>query len=182
MKINFTTKLFIVASALLTILSPNYLLAQTAIPTGSFSTTCPDSGSPTWDNSVLAGGDRIIVFIKAGSAITVGSPTNSYTTYTASNDLSSLGTAYQNDASATCIYKGTGSTVSLINMTPGTTYYFLVFNTNAGTTFSTALTFNGATPAGPGDVSGLSAATGNGQSLVSWTDPASCFSQVMIVA
>jgi hypothetical protein len=158
-----------------------YLFSQTAIPTGSFSTTCPDAGDPTWDNSVRSGAERIIVFLKLGSAITVGTPTNNYTTYTASSDLSSPGTGYQNDGAAKCIFKGTVGTVSLTNLTPGTTYFFLVFNTDAGTTYSSALTFSGATPSGPGDVSGLSAATGNGQSSVSWTNPTTCFDEVMIV-
>ena len=174
------TKVVLIVTVLITSYSIK-VFSQTAIPTGSFSTTCPDSGTPSWDNSVLSGGDRIIVFIKANSAITAGTPTNGYTTYTASSDLSSLGTAYQNDAAATCIYKGTGANVSLTNMAPGTTYHFLVFNTNAGTTFSSALAFSGSTPAGPGNVSGLAAATGNGQSSVSWTNPSTCYDEVMIV-
>ena len=77
----------------------------------------------------------IYVFVKAASAITEGTPTlPAYTTYTA-NTVFGSGTAYQGDASAYCVYKGDGNSVSISGLSVNTTYYVLiysVFDNNSG--------------------------------------------------
>ena len=98
--------------------------------------TITDFSSPTltanlsWTNpgSFDAVNHTTLVFVKQGSAITVGTPTNAASTYTASTNMvtGSTGTAYQGDASAYCVYNGTGTSVSLTGMATAATYYVLI--------------------------------------------------------
>jgi len=102
----------------------------------TFTPTLTDFGASTltanlsWTNpaSFDALNHTTLVFVKYNSAITVGTPTNATSTYTASTNMASgsTGTAYQGDASAYCVYKGTGTSVSLSGMTTGANYYVLV--------------------------------------------------------
>jgi hypothetical protein len=102
----------------------------------TFTPTLTDFGASTltanlsWTNpaSFDAVNHTTLVFVKYNSAITVGTPTNATSTYTASTNMASgsTGTAYQGDASAYCVYKGTGTSVSLSGMTTGANYYVLV--------------------------------------------------------
>lgn len=87
--------------------------------------------------------NTLLGFLKAGSAITIGTPTSALTTYTASTVFGS-GTAYQNDAAAFCFIKGDGtnsagdhSGLTITGLTPGTTYHLLLFNVvNATVSYS----------------------------------------------
>ena len=93
-----------------------------------------------------------LAFLKAGSAVTTGTPTNAASAYTASS-VFALGTAYQNDAAAYCIYNGDGTDASgnhsgltITGLSPNTTYYLLLYNIqDAGTVYSAAATGNGTT-------------------------------------
>ncbi len=97
--------------------------------------------------------NTLIGFIKAGSAVTVGTPTNALATYTASTNFGAPGTAYQNDASAYCIINGDGtnsagdhSGLTITGLAPGTTYHVLLFNVvNATTSYSTGSSGSGTT-------------------------------------
>ncbi len=74
----------------------------------------------------LSGANSTLVFVKATSAVSQGTPTNVVSTYTASTTFGS-GTAFQNDASAYCVYKGDGTTVSVTGLTSGVTYHILIY-------------------------------------------------------
>jgi trimeric autotransporter adhesin len=96
--------------------------------------------------------NTLLGFLKAGSAVTVGTPTNALASYTASTTFGT-GAAYQNDAAAYCIINGDGtnsagdhSGLTITGLTPGTTYYVLLFNVvNATVTYSAGSTGNGTT-------------------------------------
>jgi hypothetical protein len=96
--------------------------------------------------------NTLLGFIKAGSAVTTGTPTNALSSYTASTTFGT-GTAYQNDASAFCIINGDGtnsagdhSGITITGLTPGTTYHLLLFNVvNVSTSYSSGSTGNGTT-------------------------------------
>jgi hypothetical protein len=91
-----------------------------------------------------------LVFIKATSAVTQGTPTSAPSTYTA-NTVFGSGTNYQNDASAKCVYKGDGTSVSITGLSASTTYYVLIYtvvdasNSNSTNSYSSAHTANGTT-------------------------------------
>lgn len=91
-----------------------------------------------------------VVFVKATSAVTQGTPTNAPSTYTA-NTVFNSGTAYQNDASAKCVYNGDGTSVSITGLSASTTYYVLIYtvvdasNSNSTNSYSSAVTANGTT-------------------------------------
>lgn len=95
----------------------------------------------------------LLGFIKAGSAVTIGTPTNPLASYTASTNLGAPGTVYQNDAAAFCIINGDGtnsagdhSGLTITGLAPGTTYHVLLFKVvNATTTYSAGSTGSGAT-------------------------------------
>jgi len=156
--------------------------------------TMPTVTSPTVTNACVAdetvnwtlpGGystsnNTILVFAKAGSAVTVGTPTNTIGTYTANTTFGS-GTAYQNDASAFCIYNGTSNTVNVSGLTSGVTYHYLILNVqNTPTVYATGATANGATLAAVPNVSGLTVTPANGELIIGWT-MASCFDDVLVV-
>ncbi len=106
----------------------------------SFTPTFPDATPPfnsttftanlSWTNpaSFDAVNHTTLVFVKYNSAITVGTPINAASTYIASSNMvsGSTGTVYQGDASAYCVYKGTGTSVSLSGMTTGANYYVMI--------------------------------------------------------
>jgi Secretion system C-terminal sorting domain len=150
-----------------------------AVTAGAFNTNiCLTTGRATWSNPGTVG--TIILFAKAGSAINTTPPTNSISTYTADPDFSGAGTAYQHDAAAKCVYKGTGTLVNLTGLTAGTTYHFIAFNAN-GTSYSLPDAFNGATLTTPGNATGLNTTPAATSINFSWIN-ASCFDEVLVVA
>ncbi|MFP9113927.1 fibronectin type III domain-containing protein, partial [Flavobacterium sp. RHBU_3] len=88
----------------------------------------------------------VLVFAKQGSSITAGTPTYGPDAYTASADFSVPGTAYQGDAAAYAVYKGTGTTTSITGLTATTAYYIrVVIVMNAANYDSTYTTSNAGT-------------------------------------
>jgi hypothetical protein len=177
MKKIFTVNSLILLLAI-SLLSLSNVYSQTAVPSATFN-GCLTTAMINWDNTQLGGGESFVIFVSP-APITVGTPTSNISTYTANTALGS-GTAYQNDASAHCVYKGGGSSVGITGLTAGTTYYVLLFDAK-NASYSAALTISGSTITTPGDVTALAAATGNGQSSVSWADPSTCFDEILIVA
>ncbi len=95
----------------------------------------------------LSGSNEYIIFAKAGSAITTGTPALNLSNYTANATFGS-GTAYEADASAFCVHKGDGTTINLTGLNPNTTYHFLIYavveapNSNGSYSYSTGTTVN----------------------------------------
>lgn len=116
-------------------------------------TTSGTNGSISWTGASGYSNTNhtTLVFIKAASSITVGTPTNAPSTYTDNPALTS-GTAYQGDASAHCIYKGDGTAASVTGLSAGVTYYVLILvvvdaaNSNSTNSYSAAATINATTP------------------------------------
>jgi hypothetical protein len=82
-------------------------------------------------------GSNRAVFVKEGSG-TITNPTNG-NTYTASNDWSLKGTQLESSGYY-CVYNGTGTIVSLTNLSSSTTYYVQAFEYNGSGTTSSYLT------------------------------------------
>jgi hypothetical protein len=72
-----------------------------------------------------AANHTVLVFVKAASAITAGTPSAAPSGYTA-NAVFGSGTAYQNDAAAYCVYKGDGTAVTITGLAAGVTYNIMV--------------------------------------------------------
>jgi acetyl esterase/lipase len=91
----------------------------------------------SWTNpdNYNSASNKIIAFMKAGSPISIGSPTLSISAYSA-NTIFGNGSKYQNDASAYCIYKGDGNFATVSNLVDGTVYYITVFNTNTASNYT----------------------------------------------
>jgi len=107
------------------------------------------------------GTQTILAFLKAGSAVTAGTPTNALATYTA-NTVFGSGTVYQNDAAAGCIYKATGtdaagnhSGLTITGLTAGTTYHLLVYVVTGTNSYGGGVTGNGTTLTATGVPTGL---------------------------
>ena len=115
----------------------NVTLSGTGSGTSAISWTAPS----VYNNSY----NETVVFLKDGSAIAEGTPSNDIAGYTANTAFGS-GTAYQNDMNAFCIYKGDGISVDITNITNGHTYYALVYNTNGSTSYSSSATNSAALP------------------------------------
>lgn len=69
---------------------------------------------------------QFVAFLKQGSAITAGTPTMNPAGYTANSDFSANGTAYQNDAAAKCVYKGTGASFNVTGLQANTAYHLMI--------------------------------------------------------
>lgn len=149
------------------------------VSSGAFNTNmCLTTGTVSWTNPSTVG--TVIVFAKAGSAINSTPPTLPISTYTANSDFSAGGTAYENDASAKCVYKGTGTNVNLTGLTAGVTYHFLIFNAN-GNSYSLPHIFNGTTLSTPPNATGLGTTSAATSINFSWINPG-CFDEVLVVA
>ncbi|MBX2955470.1 MAG: T9SS type A sorting domain-containing protein [Cyclobacteriaceae bacterium] len=164
----------------LLLITKNYLLAQDPVtnPSG-FTATCTDAGLVSWTNPGTI--NSIVIFAKAGSAITVGTPSLDVVNYTP-NTIFGSGTAYENDPDAFCIYNSnsTGTSLNITGLSPGVTYHFLAFNADESN-YSTAHTFNGATLASLNNITGLINNPDDSQIQLNWTNP-SCLDNVLIVA
>ncbi len=145
---------------------------------------CLTEHTVNWDlpTNYSSGSNTVLVFAKATNAITVGTPSSDISTYTADNDFSGAGTAYQNDASAKCVYKGDGANVTITGLTAGTTYHYLIFNIEDPDTYSSGATANETSLSNIENVTGLTATPANQQVVIDWTNVTSCFDEVMIVA
>jgi hypothetical protein len=164
------------------LLSSYASLAQSPATAGSFTATCTDAGTVSWTNPGTV--DNILVFAKAGSAITVGTPTDNISGYSAGSANSNFSLAandYQNDPAAFLVYRDNSTTNSftLTGLTAGVTYHFLIFNANAAS-YSTALTFSGSSLAAPPNPTGFAASVANASSSLSWTN-ATCGDEILIV-
>lgn len=129
---------------------------------------------------------EIVVFAKQGSAVTVGTPTITVSSYTADNDFSGSGTAYENDAAAKCVFKGDANNVNVIGLSTGITYHFLILavrdtNIAGSEMYSAAATTNGATITTPGNITFGTTTAANKQLTLNWTNTNTCFDEVLIV-
>ena len=92
-----------------------------------------------------AGNHSTLVFVKATTAITQGTPSNAPSTYTAVTNFAGAGTSYQNDASAKCVYNGDGTNVSISGLDANTSYTVLIYtvvdasNSDGTNAYSSAL-------------------------------------------
>lgn len=122
-------------------------LSETSSTTATVNWTLPTAFDPAKHT--------VLVFVKQGSAITVGTPTFGPGAYTASANFGTPGTAYQGDAAAYTVYKGTGTSVSITGLTTSTAYYIgvsIVMNdANYDSTYSVSAstTTNFTTPCEP---------------------------------
>ena len=91
--------------------------------TGTTSTTATIS----WTNPAnFSAQYTTMVFVKAGSATNVGTPTRTVNRYTASANFGA-GTKYQNDTQSFCVFRGNTNTVNITNLISGIDYYATVF-------------------------------------------------------
>ena len=91
----------------------------------SFTTTAVGTTSATI-NWLAGSGSNALVLVRSVSAVT-GTPTSG-TTYTAPNTV--YGAGQQIGTGNYIVYDGTGTSVTVTNLNPGTTYYFSIFEFN----------------------------------------------------
>lgn len=124
----------------------------TAVTSTTFTPNTSSTATITWTNTGYNSTNwQTLVFVKAASSVTTGTPTNNPTTYTANTAFGS-GTPYQGDAAAYCVYNGDGTSVSITGLSAATTYYVAVYtvvsasNSNSTNSYSSVATTSGATP------------------------------------
>jgi hypothetical protein len=137
----------------------------------------------SWSSTAFSSvANEYIIFAKAGSAVTTGSPTLNPALYTANNAFGS-GTAYEADSSAFCIYKGDATSVNLTGLSASTTYHFLIYavvsnaNSNGTYSFSTGTSLNRTTQCNveiaPTIVQTFATFTGTAPSPACWSEATS---------
>jgi hypothetical protein len=131
----------------------NHATLPNAATAAGFTSTTGTSTVISWTAPVSysSANHSTLVFIKSGSAVTVGTPTNAPSTYTA-NTVFGSGTAYQGDANARCVYNGDANTVTVTGLSASTTYHIYILsvvdagNSNGTRSYSAGLTGNFTTP------------------------------------
>ncbi|MES2779261.1 MAG: T9SS type A sorting domain-containing protein, partial [Bacteroidota bacterium] len=111
-----------------------------------------------------------LVFVKAENAITVGTPTRIVSSYTANVNFG-LGTKYQNDPLAYCIFKGDTNFANISNLVQNKSYEVLILvvrdldsSYSAGAT-GTGITLPPPAPVTIGSINATNPTTGNPDSL-----------------
>ncbi len=117
-------------------LPPNPLVSVKLKQTGTQTATA------IWkkDTSYKSAEYTTLIFLKEGTAVTQGSPSFATMLYQ-SNVNFKLGSNYQFDSNAHCVYKGNDTMVMVTGLNPAKTYYLLSYVVrNADSSYSTALT------------------------------------------
>ena len=152
-----------------------------AVTASSISITGSSTATISWTTpgTYNAGTNSTLVFVKPVSAVTQGTPSNAPSTYTASTNYSSPGTAYQGDAAAFCVYNGDGNTVNIKGLSPFTQYNVLIYtvvdaansvggNSYSAATVPTAQITQCVIPVSQASIGNYTANTGTGVT-VNWT-------------
>lgn len=137
----------------------------------------------SWSSTAyISGNNEYLIFAKAGSAITSGTPVLNPSTYTANAAFGS-GTVYEADANAFCVYKGDGTSLNVTGLNSSTTYYFLIYavvdgsNSNGSYSYATGTSVNRTTTCGvenaPTTVQTFATFTGSAPSPVCWSEATS---------
>lgn len=132
--------------------------SHATLPTAPTSPTVSNlqanTASLSWTLGTHNAGNKVLVFVKEGSAITTGTPTTAPEIYSA-NTFFGSGTAYQNDSAAFCVYKGDSNTVAISGLLANTTYHVVIYraveatNSNGTNSYSAVLTTSFATLTNP---------------------------------
>ncbi len=144
-----------------------------SVTNATFTALSSTQASIAWTAPVgVPGTTNVLVFVKQGSVINLGTPTRAASFYTA-NPLSPFGTAFQNDAAAGCVYKAANpANVIIRGLNITATYYIVIYVVRTtDSSYSTPVVITGTTqPAG--DVTGLTfGGTGTTSATISWTKP-----------
>ncbi len=159
------------------------------VPALSFVQNCSTDGNLIYDlpGGFNANNRTVLIFAKAGSPIIYGASTALLSSYpNVDNNLTTFnGSAYQHDANAKLVYKGTvAGPQTLIGLSAGVDYYFVAFsfrNSGGSGNISAAIFANGSVNVGIPEVDSYNAATSNTITSLSFIAP-SCVDAVMIVA
>lgn len=138
----------------------------------SFRASSVSTATYNWtkDSSFIDTAHTVLVFLKKGSAIVQGAPTYHPDSYTA-NEVFGTGTAFQNDTSAKCVYKGIGTSVAISGLQPSSSYYLVAYAVRASdSAYSSAIVTNTTTMSNP--VTGITVVGQSGTSTkISWIKP-----------
>lgn len=125
-------------------------------------------------------GDNVLVVARPSTASAVAPASG--TSYTAN---ATYGSGSTTGSGNNVVYNGSGTSVSITGLTASTTYAFDVYEyATASTCYLTpAATANFTTACGaPANVTATTATSGNTQVALSWTNPASCYDEILVVA
>lgn len=125
----------------------------------TFTPTGLTSANLNWIKAVnySNAGETQLIFIKPLLPISNGFNNRNPSGIVADTNFSGIGSTYQNDALAKCIYKGDSNKVSVSGLASGTTYFVEIFSVSiTDTLYSTGTFTSGITnSAGPSFVTGL---------------------------
>ena len=139
-----------------------------------FTSTGQTSARVSWSKptAYVNASNTMVVYAKAMSAISAGTPTTNPLLITADSNFSGIGSALSLDASAHCIYKGDSTFVNLVGLNAGTNYYIAAYAINDGdSNYSPVVTTTGITvSAGPVNVKSVTVVSlTSATARVSWT-------------
>lgn len=130
---------------------------------------------------------KVLVFMKKDSAIIQGIPNVSINGYSASNNLMTAGTAYQQDPAAFCVLNGDTNHILVSGLVSGSVYHLLAYVVSTDDSiYSPAAVASGSASLNPAAVSSVSFTTvGQTSAFLKWVKPATfdpSTSQVLVFA
>ena len=91
-----------------------------------------------------------VVFLKSGSPINSGIPTQNTASYIANSNFLLSNSVYQNDANAKCVLNSDSTSITILGLTQNTTYYAIVYAVRVtDSTYSIAASSSGVTQSLP---------------------------------
>lgn len=129
----------------------------------------------TKDASYNNTNNTTLVFLKQGASITQGTPDKDITNILA-NDSFKLGSVFQNDTLAYCVYKGDSNEATIFGLNPSTNYFAVIYVvSDADSLYSNSTIVGGTTRGIPPE--NVSAIMVNGittsSTKITWTKPTS---------
>ncbi len=142
----------------------------------SFQNICVGNGNIilNW-NTPASGYEGILIFARISNP-SFNPSGNNGSSYAADSDFSTA-SIYGTDR---CVYNGTGNSVTISGLNSGTTYYFRAYAYTGDSYSPVTATINALS--GMPEVSGASVTTSSGTLDVNWTNPITCFDEIMAVA
>ena len=148
--------------------------APRAITNLLFTSTGQTSARVSWvkPTAYVNASNTLVIYAKAISAITAGTPTTNPLLINADSNFSGIGAILSLDASARCIYKGDSTFVNLVGLNAGTNYYIAAYAINdVDSNYSPVVNATGITvSAGPLNVKSVTVVSlTSATARVSWT-------------
>ncbi|NOZ35859.1 MAG: T9SS type A sorting domain-containing protein [Chlorobi bacterium] len=154
---------------------------ETTLPedVGNFTMSCITNTTVTLTWTIPVGGfDGILITVREGTTAPVDPTCDGQWLTSASTVYTSATTYCGTTTDSRYVYNSAGTSVTITDLTPGADYIFKAFTYN-GSDWTSGTQHSG--NASVSDVSGESSFVSNTQMRVTWSNPSTCYDEIMVV-